>query len=221
MKLLIADDERDIADAIGIILQYSGFDSDIAYDGKQALELAQKNVYDGIILDIMMPGLDGIQVLTRLRAEGDVTPILMLTAKAEVEDRIQGLEQGADDYLAKPFDKGELIARIKVMTRRKNTYDAEYLMLGNTRLNPEKLEISNGSSSLRLSGKEVEVLDCLLKHKEKIVKEDYLRQRLWTPEEYENGAEQLYIGYLKNKLQAIRSDLIITRENEGFCLKRR
>jgi len=221
MKLLIADDEKDIADAIGIILQYSNFDSDIVYDGESAYNMAKQNIYDGMILDIMMPKMDGIQLLTRLREEGDVTPILLLTAKSEVSDRIQGLNQGADDYLSKPFDKGELIARIQAMLRRHTIYEAESIRLGNTILNTEQLEIANGSSSLRLSGKEVEILTLFMHSKDKYLSANYLKERLWDSKEYQEGMELLYIGYVKNKLQAIGSNIEITKTSDGFLLTER
>lgn len=220
MKILVAEDEKDIADAIGIILKYSGFESDVVYDGLTALDYAHKNIYDGIVLDIMMPGLDGIGVLTALREEGDNTPILMLTAKAQVEDKILGLESGADDYLAKPFDKGELVARIKVMTRRNETGKNNQLTVGNTKLNIETLEISRVDSSLRLSGKEVEVLAFLMKNSGKEIEEQAVIEKVWEKEEYEEGTLNLYINYLKNKLNAIHSDIEITRIREGIvCLE--
>ena len=217
MKLLVADDEKDIADAIGIILQYSGFESDVVYDGAKAYEKSKEFIYDGMILDIMMPEMDGITLLGKLREEGDTTPVLLLTAKSEVNDRIQGLNRGADDYLAKPFDKGELIARIQAMMRR-NTYEARCMQLGNTQLNTETLEITNGTSSLRLSGKEVEILTLLLHEKGKKVSEAYLKERLWNNTDYQPGMASLYIGYLRNKLQAIRSDLEILKTEDSFLL---
>jgi DNA-binding response OmpR family regulator len=219
MKILVADDEKDIADAIGIILKYNHFESNIVYDGAQAYEMAKQNIYDGMILDIMMPKLDGIQLLSRLRQEGDITPILLLTAKSEISDRIQGLNQGADDYLAKPFDKGELIARVQAMLRRHNSYETGCLQIGNTLLNLEALELTNGIHSLRLSSKEVEILTLFMHSEGKELSSAYLKEHLWNGAEYQNGIEALYIGYLKNKLQAIRSNMEIIKTPQGFLMK--
>lgn len=221
MKILIADDEKDIADAISIILKYNKMDSDVVYNGIDAYEMADKNIYDGIILDIMMPGMDGIEVMKKIREKGDFTPILLLTAKSQIEDRIYGLNEGADDYLPKPFDKGELIARINVMTRRNNRYNRDFLTVGNTMLNLENLEITNTDHSLRLSSREVEILSLLMKNYGKQITKDYVIEKIWEQEEYDVGAIDLYIGYLKNKLGAIHSNLEIIKDNEFYTLKER
>lgn len=219
MKILIADDERDIADAIGVILKFNKFDSDVVYNGTDAYNMASQNLYDGIILDIMMPGMDGITVLTKLREDGDTTPILMLTAKAQVEDRIGGLDKGADDYLAKPFDKNELIARINVMFRRLNTYNSPCSKFGNIKLDTESLEISNGNSSLRLAGKEMEIMNFLMHHRNKTIPETMLIEKFWDTEEYEDKAITLYINYLKNKLNSIKASIEIVSTENGIILQ--
>ncbi len=221
MKILIADDEKDIADAISIILKYNKMDSDVVYNGIDAYEMADKNIYDGIVLDIMMPGMDGIEVMKKIREKGDFTPILLLTAKSQIEDRIYGLNEGADDYLPKPFDKGELIARINVMTRRNNRYNKDFLTVGNTMLNLENLEITNTDHSLRLSSREVEILSLLMKNYGKQITKDYIIEKIWEQEEYDDGAIDLYIGYLKNKLGAIHSNLEIVKDNEFYMLRER
>ena len=221
MKILIADDEKDIADAISIILKYNKMDSDVVYNGIDAYEMADKNIYDGIVLDIMMPGMDGIEVMKKIREKGDFTPILLLTAKSQIEDRIYGLNEGADDYLPKPFDKGELIARINVMTRRNNRYNKDFLTVGNTMLNLENLEITNTDHSLRLSSREVEILSLLMKNYGKQITKDYIIEKIWEQEEYDDGAIDLYIGYLKNKLGAIHSNLEIVKNNEFYMLRER
>lgn len=221
-KILVADDERDIADAIGIILQYSDMESYVVYDGISAYEAARQYVFDGMILDIMMPGMDGITLLSRLREEGDVTPIMMLTAKSQVEDRIQGLQEGADDYLPKPFDKGELVTRLQVMIRRRRQYDGQYVTVGNTRLDREGLEITNVDHSLRLSGKEVELLSFLMQQEGKWVEESQIIERVWPQDDCEPGTVNLYVGYLTNKLSAIQSDIeIVRREDHQFSLRKK
>ncbi len=221
-KILVADDERDIADAIGIILRYSDMESYVVYDGISAYEAARQYVFDGMILDIMMPGMDGITLLSRLREEGDVTPIMMLTAKSQVEDRIQGLQEGADDYLPKPFDKGELVTRLQVMIRRRRQYDGQYVTVGNTRLDREGLEITNVDHSLRLSGKEVELLSFLMQQEGKWVEESQIIERVWPQDDCEPGTVNLYVGYLTNKLSAIQSDIeIARREDHQFSLRKK
>lgn len=221
-KILVADDERDIADAIGIILQYSDMECHVVYDGISAYEAARQYVFDGMILDIMMPGMDGITLLSRLREEGDVTPIMMLTAKSQVEDRIQGLQEGADDYLPKPFDKGELVTRLQVMIRRRRQYDGQYVTVGNTRLDREGLEITNVDHSLRLSGKEVELLSFLMQQEGKWVEESQIIERVWPQDDCEPGTVNLYVGYLTNKLLAIQSDIeIARREDHQFSLRKK
>ncbi len=221
-KILVADDERDIADAIGIILQYSDMECHVVYDGISAYEAARQYVFDGMILDIMMPGMDGITLLSRLREEGDVTPIMMLTAKSQVEDRIQGLQEGADDYLPKPFDKGELVTRLQVMIRRRRQYDGQYVTVGNTRLDREGLEITNVDHSLRLSGKEVELLSFLMQQEGKWVEESQIIERVWPQDDCEPGTVNLYVGYLTNKLSAIQSDIeIARREDHQFSLRKK
>ena len=221
MKILIADDEKDIADAIGIILKYNNMESDVVYNGIDAFQMADSNVYDCIVLDIMMPGMNGLEVMKKLREKGDYTPILLLTAKAQIEDRIYGLNHGADDYLPKPFDKGELIARINVMVRRNNRYNHDTLTIGNTNLNTESLEITNTDYSLRLSSKEVEILSLLMKNYNKEITKDYIIEKIWQHEDYDNGAVDLYIGYLKNKLGAIHSNLDIADNNGFYILQER
>ncbi|MDD2957849.1 MAG: response regulator transcription factor [Lachnospiraceae bacterium] len=211
MKLLIADDERDIADAIGYILEYSGFECDVVYDGAAAREQASREIYDGMVLDIMMPKMSGVDVVKHLRAAGDETPVLLLTAKAETEDKISGLNAGADDYLTKPFDKGELLARINALLRRKKVYGGESITFGNTCLNRIKLEISNQENSLRLAGKEVELLDFLMENRMKWIGEDTLLHKIW-PDGCAKGMMTLYMGYLRNKLNSIGSDLEIVME---------
>ena len=221
-KILVADDERDIADAIGIILQYSDMECHVVYDGISAYEAARQYVFDGMILDIMMPGMDGITLLSRLRGEGDVTPIMMLTAKSQVEDRIQGLQEGADDYLPKPFDKGELVTRLQVMIRRRRQYDGQYVTVGNTRLDREGLEITNVDHSLRLSGKEVELLSFLMQQEGKWVEESQIIERVWPQDDCEPGTVNLYVGDLTNKLSAIQSDIeIARREDHQFSLRKK
>ena len=164
INILVVDDEKEIADLVEIYLVSDGYKVFKANNAKEGLEILDQEEIHLVLLDIMMPGMDGIEVLQKLRSSGDTTPVLLLTAKAQVEDRIHGLNEGADDYLPKPFDKGELVARIQVMVRRRKHYDKDYITVGNTKLDIEGLEITNTDHSLRLSGKEVEILSLFKKN---------------------------------------------------------
>ena len=157
MRLLLAEDEKELSNALVAILKHSNYSVDAVYDGADALEYGLSQNYDGIILDIMMPKMNGIDVLKSLRTHNITTPVLMLTAKAEIEDKIHGLDMGADDYLSKPFAMGELLARIRAMTRRKSELTANVLTLGGISLNRANYELSNGSASFRLGKKEIQM----------------------------------------------------------------
>ena len=220
-KLLITDDDLHLRKLVRTYAEVDGYACEEAENGFQALEKLQCRQFDLMILDIMMPGMDGIEVMKKLRAKGDVTPILLLTAKAQVEDRILGLNEGADDYLPKPFDKGELIARLQVIVRRRNQYDKEYLTVGNTKLDLESLEITNTDHSLRLSGKEVEILSYFMKNFNKKLSAELIIEKIWEQDDYDDGAIDLYIGYLKNKLKAIHSNLEIVKDHEFYLLRER
>ena len=220
MKILVADDERDIADAIGIILKFNNFESDVVYDGTSAYSKANENVYDCIVLDIMMPGMDGIDVLKKLRDENNNTPVLMLTAKSQVADKVNGLNMGADDYLTKPFNKDEFIARINVLLRRSNTYNSNTLSCGNIVLDTEALKISNGETSLRLAGKEVELLEYLIHNKGKSISAEKLIEKIWRDEGGDSNTVTLYIGYLRNKLKSVKASVKIVSDKEyEYCLQ--
>ena len=160
MKILLAEDTRDMNHVLTAALTHEGYDVDSAFDGEEALDFVRTNGYDAMVLDIMMPKKDGLQVLKELREENIVTPVLLLTAKAEVDDRVNGLDAGADDYLTKPFAMKELLARVRAMTRRKTEYAAKKLQYGDFSLDDEKFELSC-ENSVRLSVKEFELLQAL------------------------------------------------------------
>lgn len=165
MKLLYAEDEKSLSEAVVDVLEYNKFIVDAVYDGQDALDYACSGHYDGIILDIMMPKLSGLEVLRRLRASGLKTPILLLTAKSEVEDRIEGLDLGADDYLAKPFAMGELLARIRAMLRRRNDFTPDLLTSGNLTLDRRSYTLSVGEQSLVLPKLEFQLMELFLLNK--------------------------------------------------------
>ena len=220
MRLLLAEDELELSQAVTAILEHSGYEVDAALDGAAALALAQSKPYDCIILDIMMPKMDGIQVLQNLRAGGDHTPVIMLTAKAEVEDRIEGLDSGADDYVTKPFAMKELLARIRSATRRSSDYTPSQLVMGSVTLNVEEHELAS-SNSIRLAGRESRLMEILMLNQGKSLTTEDLFTRVWSDDpEAEADIVWVYISYLRQKLRSIRADVEIAGEKDGaFTLR--
>mgnify|MGYP000866245768 CR=1 FL=1 len=207
MKLLFAEDEVELSRAVCAILRHQGNEVDPAYDGEEALRKARAGSYDCMVMDVMMPRQDGISVVRTLRAEGDRTPIIILTAKTQLEDKITGLDAGADDYLTKPFAMRELLARIRSMARRSG-YQEERIQAGNVTLDMGEQELK-ALSSIRIGSKEARLME--------------LFRRVWGESE-ESGDEQLflYISYLRQKLGAIQADLLIEGERGGsFVLRQR
>ena len=160
MRLLLAEDEKDLSKALCTILKHNNYSVDAVYDGQDALDYGLCENYDGIILDIMMPKMNGIEVLRELRKQGVSTPIIMLTAKAELDDVILGLDSGADDYLTKPFQMGELLARVRAITRRKEEFSPNLLTFSNLSLNRESFELSAKGNTIRLGNKEFQMMEC-------------------------------------------------------------
>ncbi len=215
MRILLAEDEPQLSRAVSTVLKMKEYDVDVAENGSVAVELAGQNHYDCMVLDIMMPVMDGIEALRRIREKGDVTPVIMLTAKAEVEDRIAGLDSGADDYLTKPFAMAELAARIRSATRRKSDYTPENLSLGNLRLNMDKQELS-AENSVRLSDKEKDLMRFFLLNPEKELSRDEVYERVWKGKA-EEGEDivWVYVSYLKTKLSAVCADIQISGGKKG------
>lgn len=215
MKLLLAEDEKAMSDAVAAILRHAGYDVDTAADGLAALTAAENNTYDCMIFDIMMPKMDGIEVLQKLRSQGDVTPVIMLTAKAEVDDRITGLDAGADDYLTKPFAMGELMARIRSMTRRKDDFTPTKLTAGSVQLDVEEAELSC-KSSVRLSSKEAKLMKFFMLHAGKDVETGLLFSHVWPDDDdVDESIVWMYVSYLKEKLTAIAADITIAGTQDG------
>ena len=215
MKLLLAEDTRDLNRAVTAILKHEGFEVDSAYDGEEALSFLTAGSYDGIILDIMMPKVSGIEVLTTLRKMNDSTPVLLLSAKAEVDDRVSGLDAGADDYLTKPFAMKELLARIRSMLRRRTRYSAEELHFEGLSLRSESLELA-AENSVRLSMKEFELMRLLISNPDKELSTEFILSRLWAGEP-DAGADTvyLYISYLRGKLKAVDANVRIEGNRGG------
>ena len=217
MKILYAEDERQLSMAVVEVLKMEGIEADPVYDGEEALEHLKTGSYDVVVLDIMMPRLDGIKVLSIMRSNGIYTPVLLLTAKAEVEDRIEGFKEGADDYLAKPFAMGELVARLNAFARRNREYRTRSVELGNLFLDCESGEIRTESGSLRLSPKEADLLTLFIKNCGRAPGKDDVTAVLDAGEEGETAAE-LYVAYLRNKLRQIHATLSIEESPEGYML---
>lgn len=219
MRLLLAEDEKELSNALQAILKIKGYQIDAAADGAEAYEQILTQSYDGIILDIMMPKMSGLEVLEKMRAQNIVTPVLLLTAKAELEDRVEGLNLGADDYLAKPFAMAELLARVNALTRRGGEYSMQTFSVGNTVLKADGMELSVGSHSLRLAGKEVEMLSMLMRNPGRTILVSQFIEHLSNGGEVTLEMIRLYISYLENKLDSLQADVFIEGTMEtGFKL---
>ncbi|SFC84152.1 response regulator transcription factor [Butyrivibrio sp. YAB3001] len=206
MRLLLADDEVELVNALVAILKHSNYSVDAVYNGKDALDYALSGNYDGIILDIMMPGLDGTEVLKMLRDKGISTPVLFLTAKTEVDDRIKGLDLGADDYIPKPFDMGELLARIRAMLRRKSDFSQPKLTCGNLTLDRSGYELSTPDhDNIRLSGREFQMLEMLMTSPGRIISVDTFMDRIWSDGEADVNVVWVYISNLRKKLTSLEA----------------
>lgn len=209
MRLLLAEDERELSDTIKRVLEYNKYDVDVAYDGERALSLASELRYDGIILDIMMPKMDGISVVKAMRANKNNTPVIILTAKAEIDDRVLGLDAGADDYLTKPFAIKELLARIRALTRR-SVDSFESYSIGNTILKCDTFELCVGSKSIRLTGKEFKLMEHLIRNKNVILSTERLMESVWG---YDSNSEinvvWVFISSLRKKLEGVGSSCSI------------
>ena len=198
MRLLFAEDEKSLSRAITAILKKNHYEVDAVYDGEEALAYLECGTYDGAILDIMMPKKDGLTVLKEIRRQGINTPVLMLTAKAEIDDRVLGLDSGANDYLTKPFAAPELLARIRAMTRTQMTQNTSSLSFGNLSLNQTSFELSSPSASYQLTNKEFQLLEILMANPGQVISSDRLFEKIWG---YESDADPsviwVYISYLR------------------------
>lgn len=221
MKLLYAEDERSLSEAVVDILTYHKYIVDAVYNGEDAFECAISGDYDGIILDIMMPKRDGIEVLSALRKNGCKTPILLLTAKTQVEDRIRGLDAGADDYLSKPFDMGELLARVRAMLRRREAFHPDLLCLGNLTLDIQSGILSCNGAELVLPKQEYRLMEQLmLNHNRFLSTEDLLIKAWGYDTQTDTNSVWLYISYLRKRLAAMNAAVeIVSRRNIGYRLE--
>ena len=215
MKILLAEDEPQLNHVTTVALQSSGYEVDSVFNGQEAVDMTKKNAYDVIILDIMMPVMDGITALKEIRANGDRTYTMMLTAKAEVDDKVTGLESGADDYLTKPFSLKELIARLRSQERRADDYSNDQLEYDDIKLNTNK-QLLESRNSISLSSRETDLLQYLLLNKEKEISSNELLNHVWKDEpDADSEIVWVYISYLKQKLASIQSKIQIEGEKGG------
>ena len=216
MRLLIAEDEMDLAEALTAFFEKNHFSVDAVHNGADAYEYAVSGGYDAVILDVMMPRMNGIQVLERLRAEGVKTPIMMLTAKGQKNDRITGFNAGADDYLPKPFDPDELLSRVRAILRRSEAYQPTVLTYGDVTLDPTTGLLSCGGQSLRLGGRELQVMELLIRSPRQVFSAERIMERVWG---WDNEAEinvvWVNISNLRKKLRSIGSHVTI-RASRGL-----
>ena len=220
MRILLAEDEKALSKAIVKIFEKNHYSTDAVYDGEDALAYLETGCYDVAVLDIMMPKMDGITVLKKIRAEGNPIPVLMLTAKSEIEDRVYGLDCGANDYLPKPFDSRELLARIRSITRSKTQTDTK-LSVGNITLDRATFELSSPTGSFRLANKEFQLMEYLMVNPRRILSPEMLMEKIWG---YDSDTEinvvWVYISYLRKKLTALEATVQIkSSRNAGYSLE--
>lgn len=206
MRLLLAEDEEELSNALVAILKHSNYTVDAVYNGTDALDYGLSGEYDGIILDIMMPGMEGTEVLKHLREKNISTPVLFLTAKSEIDDRIKGLDLGADDYLTKPFDMRELLARIRAMTRRKEEFAQPNLACGNLSLDRSSFELSTPDyEPVRLAGREFQMMEMLMTTPGRVISVDTFMDHIWADGDADVNVVWVYISNLRKKLASLNA----------------
>lgn len=223
MRILLAEDELSLSKAIIAILKKNNYEADAVHDGAEALMYLSSGQYDGAVLDIMMPKMDGITVLKKYRESGGTTPILMLTAKSEIDDKVLGLDSGANDYLTKPFATQELMARIRAMTRTLGAQNSCVLQMGNIRLNRSSFELSSPTGSFHLTNREFQMMEILLANPHRLIPTERFMERIWgCDNEAEINVVWVYISYLRKKLASLNADIQIRMmRNAGYTLERK
>lgn len=221
MRLLLAEDERELSNALAAILKHNNYSVDAVYNGEDALAYLQTENYDGVVLDVMMPKMDGITVLKKIRAQGNTVPVLILTAKSDVDDRVLGLDSGADDYIGKPFAAKELLARIRSVTRRRTEAVSSILTFGNLSLNCTSFELSAPLGSCRLPNKEYQMLEMLISNPNQIISTERFMEKIWG---YDSDAEisvvWVYISYLRKRLSGLNANVQIkAARGQGYYLE--
>lgn len=221
MKLLLAEDEKDLAEALEAMLKHNNYTVDTVHNGQDALDYLLLEEYDGAILDVMMPKMDGLSVVKKLREAKKNTPVLMLTAKSEIEDKVLGLDSGADDYLTKPFATKELLARVRSMTRRQATFTSNELEFGNVKLNKLTFELTTSKDSYRLSNKEFQIIEMLMRNPWNVIPTEHFLEKIWG---YDSDSEinvvWVNISYLRRKLKSLGANIQIkATRNVGYTLE--
>ena len=221
MRILLAEDERSLSRAIMALLERNHYSADAVYDGEEALAYLECGNYDALILDLMMPKLDGLSVLRRLREGGNRIPVLILTAKSEVDDKVLGLDTGANDYLTKPFSTPELMARIRAMARSQTTQATSRLTFGNITLDQTTFELSSPSSSVRLTNKEFQMMELLMRNPRQRISSERFLERMWGYDsDVELNVVWVYLSYLRKKLAALQANVQIKAfRNAGYALE--
>lgn len=223
MRLLLAEDEQSLSRAVKTILEKNNYSVDAVFDGADALAYLESGAYDGAILDIMMPKMDGITVLRAVRQQGNRVPILLLTAKSEVDDKVLGLDSGANDYLTKPFAAKELLARIRAMTRSQAAQPDSQLRFGNITLDTASFTLSSPSGSFRLANKEYQMMELFLRDPNRLISTERLLERIWGwNSDRDANVVWVYISYLRKKLEALNASIQIkATRNAGYSLEER
>lgn len=221
MRLLLAEDEKSLSHALVTILEKSHYSVDAVYDGQEALEYLESEAYDGLILDIMMPKVDGITVLKTIRKQGNKIPVLILSAKSEIEDKVDGLDAGANDYLAKPFDARELLARIRVITRVNTESNDSLIRFGHVTLNRKTYVLKGEKAEFKLANKEFQMMELLMANPHQVLSTDRIFEKIWG---YESDTEinivWVYIAYLRKKLVKMYADIEIkAHRNVGYSVE--
>ncbi|MBP5239805.1 MAG: response regulator transcription factor [Oscillospiraceae bacterium] len=221
MRLLYAEDEKSLARAVSTILMKNNYSVDVVCDGESALDYLATGNYDGVILDVMMPKRDGFEVLREMRARGDSTPVLLLTAKSEIDDRVEGLDSGANDYLTKPFDMKELLARIRAMTRVLSVQQDKTLKTGRVTLDCATYDLTGPGGSCKLAGKEFQMMEMLMRNPRKLISTETFMDRIWGfDSEAELNIVWVYVSMLRKKLKMIDADVgIKAQRGVGYYLE--
>ena len=222
MRILLAEDEVSLSKALKVILERNNYSVDQVYDGEEALSFLSADNYDCLILDLMMPKVDGITVLKTMRKEGNMLPVIILTAKSEVDDKVLGLDSGANDYLTKPFNSRELLARIRAITRSKENNEGDSILkMGNTILMRDTFILKTDSGEARLQSKEFQILELLMQNKNKLISTERLMEKIWGfDSEAEINVVWVYISNLRKKLASLDSNVEIkATRNAGYTLE--
>jgi len=222
LRILIVEDEKDLAMILSELIEMDGYYTDVAYDGESGLDNAMTGIYDLILLDVMLPVMDGIEVLSKLRENNINTPVLMLTAKSEIDDKVCGLDNGADDYLTKPFNSKELLARIRALLRRKEkTLVEENISFADIKLDKLTHEVTKDSKKIKLSKKEYDLIELLILNYGKVVSKENLVIKIWGYDtDVEYNSIEVYVSFLRKKLKAVGSQIhISTARGLGYTIK--